>query len=78
MSPEVLSSQFAMEKSRLAERERLFLVYANKWWQEYLAIRPVHVGRMVKIFVPDENGSNRMVSTLGTINMLGCWMKNIS
>ena len=42
--------QVNMERSRQAERERLFLVYAKQWWTEYLQIRPVHKDRLVKIF----------------------------
>lgn len=42
--------QFALERQKTAEKERLFLVYAKQWWREYLQIRPTHNVRLVKIF----------------------------
>lgn len=47
---DVVAAQISLEKSRQAERERLFLVYAKQWWKEYLQIRPAHQDRLVKIF----------------------------
>ena len=45
----------------MAERERLFLVYAKQWWREFLQIRASHSNRLVKIFAQDECGTNRPV-----------------
>jgi len=39
-----------LERQKIAEKERLFLVYAKQWWREYLQIRPTHNSRLVKIF----------------------------
>ncbi|ELT93283.1 hypothetical protein CAPTEDRAFT_130762 [Capitella teleta] len=61
ITDEVISAQVGMEKARKAEKERLFLVYAKQWWQEYLQIRSSHKDRLVKIFAQDENGANRPV-----------------
>lgn len=61
ISEDVLSTQISLEKSKQAERERLFLVYAKQWWQEYLQIRAAHRQRLVKIFAQDENAINRPV-----------------
>ena len=47
---DVISAQISLEKTRQAEWERLFLVYAKQWWKEYLQIRPQHKQRLVKIF----------------------------
>ncbi|KAL5022137.1 hypothetical protein ScPMuIL_001292 [Solemya velum] len=49
---EIISAQLKLERSRQAERERLFLVYAKQWWKEYLQIRPTHQERLIKIFSP--------------------------
>ncbi|NXJ80201.1 CEP76 protein, partial [Trogon melanurus] len=61
LSPEITNTQFALERQKTAEKERLFLVYAKQWWREYLQIRPMHNVRLVKIFAQDENGVNRPV-----------------
>lgn len=50
LTDDVISAQVGMEKARRAEKERLFLVYAKQWWQEYLQIRTSHKERLVKIF----------------------------
>lgn len=61
ISPDIISTQQALERQRTAEKERLFLVYAKQWWREFLEIRPTHQSKMVKIFAQDENGVNRPV-----------------
>ncbi|XP_056618560.1 centrosomal protein of 76 kDa [Triplophysa dalaica] len=61
LNPEVISTQQSLERQRTAEKERLFLVYAKQWWQEFLEIRPSHQSKLVKIFAQDENGVNRPV-----------------
>jgi centrosomal protein CEP76 len=53
-------TQEDLEHSKIAERERLFLVYAKQWWREFLQIRPQHSDRLVKIFAQDETGTNRL------------------
>lgn len=60
--PELLTAQLELERQRVAEKERLFLVYAKQWWKEYLSLRPDHAHRLVKIFAPDETGVSRPVS----------------
>lgn len=50
VAEDVILAQISLERSRQAERERLFLVYAKQWWKEYLQIRPHHKERLVKIF----------------------------
>ncbi|BFZ19803.1 hypothetical protein BsWGS_22842 [Bradybaena similaris] len=59
----LVRAQIELEKSRQAERERMFLVYAKQWWKEYLQIRDSHSERLVKMFAQDENGFNRPVSS---------------
>lgn len=61
LTTEVITTQVNLERSRISERERLFLVYAKQWWKEYLQIRETHQRRLVKIFAQDENGVNRFV-----------------
>uniref|UniRef100_A0A8D3AFD9 Centrosomal protein of 76 kDa n=1 Tax=Scophthalmus maximus TaxID=52904 RepID=A0A8D3AFD9_SCOMX len=61
LSPDIISTQQLLERQRTAEKERLFLVYAKRWWREFLEIRPSHQSKMVKIFAQDENGINRPV-----------------
>ncbi|XP_013388058.1 centrosomal protein of 76 kDa [Lingula anatina] len=58
---DVISAQLSLEKSKQAEKERLFLVYAKQWWREFLQIRQSHGQRMVKIFAQDENCVNKPV-----------------
>jgi len=58
---EVVRAQVHLEKQRRAEKDRLFVVYARQWWQEYLQIRDCHRNRSVKIFAQDETGVNRCV-----------------
>ena len=57
----MITAQVNLEHSRIAERERLFLVYAKQWWREFLQIRSSHSNRLVKIFAQDECGTNRPV-----------------
>jgi centrosomal protein CEP76 len=47
---EVLTTQQSMERTNKAQRERLFITYAKRWWDEYLQIRSSHNERLVKIF----------------------------
>ena len=61
LTKDVISAQIKLEHSRIAERERLFLVYAKQWWREFLQIRASHSNRLVKIFAQDECGTNRPV-----------------
>ncbi|KAK7147789.1 hypothetical protein R3I94_010349 [Phoxinus phoxinus] len=61
LSPDVITTQQSLERRKTAEKERLFLVYAKQWWQEFLEIRPSHQSKLVKIFAQDENGVNRPV-----------------
>ena len=50
LSDDVIQEQVKLERTRQAERERLFLVYAKQWWKEFLQIRFNHKERLVKIF----------------------------
>lgn len=61
LTQQVVDAQISLEHNRIAERERLFLVYAKQWWREYLQIRPSHANRLVKIFAQDECAINRPV-----------------
>eukprot|EP00794_Sanderia_malayensis_P018997 gene18997-20909_t len=61
LTPDVLSAQWNLEKSRVSERERLFLAYTKQWWREFLQIRASHSNRLVKIFAQTENGVHRLV-----------------
>ena len=56
-----MRTQEDLEHSKIAERERLFLVYAKQWWREFLQIRSHHSDRLVKIFAQDDTGTNRLV-----------------
>ena len=47
----VVSAQLNLERERLAERERLFLLYARQWWKEYLQVGEAFPQRAVLIFV---------------------------
>ncbi|GFN79292.1 centrosomal protein of 76 kda [Plakobranchus ocellatus] len=49
----VVRAQLDLERSRQADRERLFLVYAKQWWKEFLQIRDAHQERLVKMFAQD-------------------------
>uniref|UniRef100_A0A8C7YYD1 Centrosomal protein of 76 kDa n=1 Tax=Oryzias sinensis TaxID=183150 RepID=A0A8C7YYD1_9TELE len=61
LSADVISTQQSLERTRTAEKDRLFLVYAKQWWREFLEIRASHQSKLVKIFAQDENGVNRPV-----------------
>lgn len=61
LTKDVIAAQVKLEHSRIAERERLFLVYAKQWWREFLQIRASHSHRLVKIFAQDECGTNHPV-----------------
>ncbi|XP_056330786.1 centrosomal protein of 76 kDa isoform X1 [Danio aesculapii] len=61
LSPDVVTMQKSLERQKTAEKERLFLVYAKQWWQEFLDIRLSNKSKLVKIFAQDENGVNRPV-----------------
>ena len=50
VTDEVLTTQRDLEKGNRAQRERLFITYAKRWWDEYLQIRDTHNQRLVKIF----------------------------
>jgi len=50
LTSELTAAQMSLEKTKKAERERLFLVYAKQWWKEYCQIRPSQSDRRVKIF----------------------------
>lgn len=71
LSDEVVTAQLSLEHGRVAERERLYLVYAKQWWKEYLQIRPSHSHRLVKIFAQDENGINRPVCSYLSLLLVG-------
>lgn len=58
---DVISTQLNQERSRVTERDRLFLAYSKQWWREYLQIRSTHSNRLVKIFAQDENSIHRFV-----------------
>ena len=60
---EVVNTQFNLEKSRNAEKDKLFMLYAKQWWAEYLKIRPEHKSRLVKLYSNDENGQTFPVFT---------------
>ncbi|XP_076826119.1 centrosomal protein of 76 kDa-like [Clavelina lepadiformis] len=57
----IIDAQLQLEQQRMAERDRLFLIYAKQWWKEYLQLREEHKFRQVKIFAQDECGTNRPV-----------------
>ena len=50
ITEEILTTQHSLEKTNRAQRERLFITYAKRWWDEYLQIRDTHSERLVKIF----------------------------
>jgi len=50
VTSEVLTTQHSLETGNRAQRERLFITYAKRWWDEYLQIRDTHKERLVKIF----------------------------
>ncbi|EGD78276.1 hypothetical protein PTSG_09340 [Salpingoeca rosetta] len=41
--------------------ERQFVLLAQRWWDEYAAIRPSHRRRLVKLFASDENATRKPV-----------------
>jgi len=61
VNSDLLVSQLSLEHTRNIERERLFLLYSKQWWNEYLALRPSHSDRLVKIFAEDEQGRSQLV-----------------
>uniref|UniRef100_A0A671P4U9 Centrosomal protein 76 n=1 Tax=Sinocyclocheilus anshuiensis TaxID=1608454 RepID=A0A671P4U9_9TELE len=66
----------SLERQKTAEKERLFLVYAKQWWQEFLEIRPSHQSKLVKIFAQDENGVNRPVCSYVRVSRAGRLLKS--
>jgi len=61
VTTDVITTQLNLERSRVSERDRLFLTYSKQWWREYLQIRSSHSNRLVKIFAQDENATHRLV-----------------
>lgn len=61
LNKDVLEAQTQLEQQRETETKRMFLLYAKQWWREYLAIRPNHSQRTVKIFAEDETNNSKMV-----------------
>jgi len=55
ITDDILSTQHGLEKTNRAQRERLFITYAKRWWDEYLQIRDTHGERLVKIFARVSN-----------------------
>uniref|UniRef100_A0A673HZD4 Centrosomal protein 76 n=1 Tax=Sinocyclocheilus rhinocerous TaxID=307959 RepID=A0A673HZD4_9TELE len=68
----------SLERQKTAEKERLFLVYAKQWWQEFdpREIRPSHQSKLVKIFAQDENGVNRPVCSYVRVSRAGRLLKS--
>lgn len=59
INPDVIDTQFSLERARNSEKDRLFMIYAKQWWNEYLQIRPeYHKQRLVKIYAMDELNSS--------------------
>ncbi|KNC53975.1 uncharacterized protein AMSG_09623 [Thecamonas trahens ATCC 50062] len=54
------------ERTREAQADKAFLIYAKQWWREYLAARDVHRHRVVKVLAENEAGVSRPVSTFVT------------
>ena len=54
ISRDVYETQLSLEKARNSEKDRLFMIYAKQWWNEFLQIRPENKQRMVKIYANDE------------------------
>jgi len=57
----VIKSHLKRERDAEAEADRRFFGVAKQWWKDYLAIRPEHASRAVKIFSRGEDDVNRPV-----------------
>ena len=56
---DVIETQLSLEKTRNSEKDKLFMIYAKQWWNDYLQIRPdSHKQRLVKIYAMDELNSS--------------------
>lgn len=58
-----LEQQLQRERTAEGEAERLFFAHARGWWQDFLAQRPSHKDRIVKIFAMTDFGVQRPVVT---------------
>mgnify|MGYP000245766360 CR=1 FL=1 len=59
INKDVVETQLSLERARNSEKDRLFMIYAKNWWNEYLQIRPEHhKQRLVKIYAMDELNSS--------------------
>lgn len=63
ISSDVLSTQISLEKTRNTDKDRLFMSYAKKWWNEFLQTRPDIKERLVKIYACDEKNRSFPVFT---------------
>ena len=54
ISRDVYETQLSLENARNSEKDRLFMIYAKQWWNEFLQIRSENKKRMVKIYANDE------------------------
>ena len=61
ITTDVTTAQLNLERSRVSERNRLFLTYSKQWWREFLQVRTTHSNRLVKIFAQDETSTHRLV-----------------
>ena len=71
LEKKIVSARLKLERQQVAERDKLFLLYAKQWWKEYLQIRPSHNERLVKIFTQDEEGTMRLVCSYVQPMMVG-------
>lgn len=58
-----LVAQLRAERAAEADAERAFFAYARAWWAEFVAQRPAHRERLVKIFALSEFGVQRPAPT---------------
>ena len=55
INTDVIQTQISLEKTRNSEKDRLFMIYAKQWWNDFLQIRPEHhKQRLVKIYAMNE------------------------
>lgn len=55
------------------EKYKAFVVYAKKWWNEFLQIRQSHSKRLVKIFVNSERGKTVVCNYVFPIRGKDCF-----
>ncbi len=57
-----VTAQARADEAMAAERDRRLFAHARGWWKEYIAARPAHATRLVRVVATGEDGASRPVT----------------